>query len=613
MLAAWLGFTRSKPGDWMTPKPPAATKPSAGQGHAEQYDADNEFEALATTPVRAPIVAFMESLSKDESSVREAYLFAGRYNPDGKLLKDAGLIESMKGQRPYTIEKIEGTAAFKSRAVESEKLMEAHRKGWLERQSIREAAMRKAREAGLVEGDGFDFDTAIGNYDPAQYTEYTPIMGGPHFKQLYLYDYLAMHARAFEMWNHNPVAKRVINILAQYSMGRGYSAIAKKGNDQQQKAWDDFDKKYGIKKKVSRFWIREFLLYGELMIDKALWQSIDPSTVWDVITDPDNIEDVYYYHQQYPTQYAQFTGKQVPGVPGAEKVKSIEFIIRQLPWDRVLHIKSQCVSNEKRGRSWLFPILGWLKRIKDLYNARVIGEWLRSSFIWDDCIDGSDSDISAHLSKYSGMPSPGSIFAHNKAIERKAMSPSQAGASAGTTDTAAEIMSLIATSIGIPKDHLNVLSQGGGNRATALVASEPFAKVIEEIKAEFEDLLTRIAEVAMEQAGVAYEDGDIEFVFPSVTKDTTSETVKNIMAGEASGYIAKDTAGQMYAAEMNITTYDYEDEQKRIGDLQKDDLTKASGVMPPDSRQPADDPDAEGGSEIHGEGKVGLKKDMGSL
>lgn len=609
-LAAQFGFVKSKPGDWAGAAAKAGVKPAAVTRENDAYDADAEMVELATSSVKSPCGAFLEALREGKATVAEAYLFAGRFSPDGKLLRSK-LHESLKGTKDYTIQHVRGTEAFKAIVDNVDGLLEARRKTWEDRCALREATKARAIEAGLLEDDSFDFDSSVGMYDPAQYTEYTPLMGGPHFKQLYLYDYLSQHSKAFELWNHHPVAKRVINIMAQYTLGRGYKAMVKNGNEKQQKAWDKFELDNSIKRKVTRFWVREFLIYGELMVDKVLWQSIDPSTVWDIITDPDNVDDVYYYHQQYPTAYAQFTGKQVPGVPGSADQKAIEYIVRQLPFDRVLHIKSQVVSNEKRGRSWLFPIQGWLKRIRDLYNARVIGEWLRASFIWDDTIDGSDADVSAHLSAYAGMPSPGSIFAHNKAIERKALSP--ANAQGAQNDIGAEIMALIATSIGIPKEHLNVNSQGG-SRATALTSAEPFTKVVEEIQAEFEDLLQRIAAVAMEQAGVEYEQGDIEFIFPSVTKDTTSETVKNIMAGEASGYIAKDTAGNMYAAELNITGYDFEDEQTRVKKLQADEV--ASGVMPPASRQPGVAPEldnAEGGSEIQGQGRLQLKNKLTTL
>lgn len=616
-VAARFGYVKSAPGDWMDK--PKSGGVAAAMASPTDYEPDAEFEDIATRSVPHPVVALHESVKAGKASIVEAHLLEARWDGEGRMLKEPNdkLREALAmkaDEKPYRVSVVRGVDAVKAMVEAGGAAIEAQGKRWSER-------LTQMREAALREDDTFDFDATLGNYDPNQYTEYTPIMGGPHFKQLYLYDYLTQHARAFEAWNHNPIAKRIINIIVQYALGRGYKAVATKNDEKKQKVWDDFERKHDIKRKVTRFWGRELLIYGELMVDKLLWLSIDPSTVWDIITDPDNIEDVYYYYQCYPTAYTQFTGKQVPGVPGAADQKPIEFIIRQLPWDRVLHVKLNVVSNEKRGRSILFPVLGWVKRVKDLYNAQVIGAWLRASFIWDDTIDGSAADVSAHLAQYSSMPTPGSIFAHNKAVERKALSPEQAKGSGGSQmTTAAEIMAFIATSIGIPKEHFNIAASGGGSRATALTAAEPFTKVVEELQGEMEDLLNRIAEVAFKQAGMDYTPGDIEFVFPSVTKDTTTEAIQNILAAESAGYISKPTAGNMVAAELNITNYDFEDEQEKSQKLIDEGKAQTmTGVMPPSSRLPKMPPPGApaepevGGSDIHGQGKVDLVKSQKTL
>jgi hypothetical protein len=336
--------------------------------------------------------------------------------------------------------------------------------------------------------------------------------------------------------------------------------------------------------------------------------SIDPSTIWDIVTDPDNIDDVYYYHQQYPTQYAQFTGYSVPGVPGSAQVKSMEYIIRQIPYTDVIHLKAECVSNEKRGRSVLFPILGWLKRVKDFYNAVVIKAEGEASFIWDDLIKGGDGDVQAHVQKYETMPPPGSVFAHNEAVTRTAMQ-ALTGAKGSNSAIGSDLLCFIATAVGFPKDFFNVSGEVG-SRATALVGAEPFQKVVEDLQREFEDLLLQLSEVASEQAGVKFDRKNVEFIFPSIVKDSTSETIKNISQGETQGYIDKETAGTMYAAEMNITHYDFEETQKKVSEQKEKALDQATGVPIPPGRfgnfPPKPNP-------LNGQAKVDLARNLNQL
>jgi len=581
------------------------------------YNPDQEFIEIQQTAVKNPVIAFTERLLKGEVMVEEAWLFEGKFNQRGKLMQEASHLKYHDMLVPYRLQHLTG-----------EEYVEALQKGADHFTSLPEKVLRlerakqkhlegvrKLQKAHLLEDD-FSVDALSGPYDANQYTEFVPTYGGPFNKQLYIYDYLTMHARAFEAWNHNPVAKRIVNALAQYAFGRRFKVRIKKDN--LRKAWEEANKEHKFIHKASKFWSREYLIYGELMVDKLRWDSIDPSTVWDIITDPDDIGDVYYYYQSYSTAFQTFTGYQVAGAPGSAKQEPLRYIIRQLPAKQVLHIKSNVVSQEKRGRSSLFSILGWLKRIKDLYNAEVIRAQLEACFIWDDTIDGGAGDVAAHAAAYASMPKPASIFVHNKAVERKPMQAISGGSTRSSGGVSDELLAFIATAIGMPKDFFNVLAAGGGNRATALVAAEPFEKVIEDLQADFEHLFQEIIYDIWEQAGLDYEDGDAEFMFPSVTKDTTTETVANLNRGEVMGYIDHQTASEMYAAEMNITNYDYDDVQSKIKDDRENGIDP---LMPPPTRSgPAQEPvPGEDGvvgddaSPIHGAGKTALKGQLKTL
>lgn len=612
---------RGQKGNWMTTtamdSKRAAAQLRSGPPLRLGYDPDKEFESLSTKAVKNPVIQFHEALAKGHVSVREAWIFEGRFDERGKLIEDKAHLNHLGIVVPYRIRYVEGQqykhaiesvkGAFESLSGRRERLENAKEKH-LE-------AVKQLQKQGMLE-DGFNTDVISRTYDVNQYTEYTPLYGGPFNKQLYIYDYLSMHAKAFEARNHNPIAKRIIDVLSQYSFGRRFKVRIK--NARKKKVWDEFDNLNKIVHKLSEFWVREYLTYGELMVDKKMWQSIDPSTVWDIITDPDDISKVYYYYQSYSTAYQTFTGYSVRGEPGAKNQAPVEYIIRQMPANQVLHIKGNVVSQEKRGRSILFPILGWLKRIKDFYNARVIRAQLEASFIWDDTVDGNAGDVAAHAATYSSMPLPASIFVHNKAVERKPMpaieSQGRGGQGGGISD---DLLAFIATAVGIPKEFFNVSGAGSGNRATALVGAEPFEKVVEDLQAKFENLLLNIAEDVFIEAGVGYEKGDVEFTFPSVTKDTTSETIKNVATGETQGYITHQMAAEMYAAEMNITTYDYEEVQDQI---KVDRENGIDPMMPPLGRfgTPGAVPGEDGAvpdnaSPLKGQPKLNLKNQMNRL
>jgi hypothetical protein len=593
-------------------------------------------------PVTSPVVQMLQAIENDKAvllpgmkeaakiDVDRAVLYEARVDDRGRLMPE----RLCEGNKPYRLTEVSGLSEFKAKINES---LDADAKIKMKAPIMREAKrlklketmaqyQAKLKEANLLTGQerdvalatlredfvdvGGPIDSITTSYDRSQFTEFAPLFGNQFYKQQYYHDMLQTFALSYEAWNHNPLAKRIVNHLCGYVVGRGVKLESK--NMEAQEAWEVFAAEIGLLRRL-RYWFREYIIYGEILLNKANWQPLDPSSVWEVIHVPENVDQVLYYYQAFLSDYQMFVGYKIPGVPGSENVPTVKFTINQIPGDQIIHMKTENVSNEKRGRSKLFPILGWLKRYKDYMTARVVKSQLEASFIWDDLIVGDDADVQAHANANSGMPVPGTVFAHNERVTRTPMKITEAGS--GRADILGDsIIAFIATAMGIPKEHLNVM--GTSNRASALVSSEPFTKVIEELQTEFEELLHMIASIELPRRGVQYDRDEIEFVFPSVTKDTTSETIQNIMLGEQQGYISQRRAAGIYASELDITTYDFETEQKQIADDKAAGLD-LQGPPPPTAAKPGfggDDSDnGDGGSDIHGSGKGDLEDNLMTL
>ena len=542
-------------------------------------------------------------------TIEEAWLYEECVDERGARPKTDRARESMvdAGKSGHKIEHVVGH----ENVVEALKRSEAAFQAQPSR--AREAIQKEAAILKALREDGFgDFNGIGGQYDINQYTEYVPLTGGPFNRQLYIYDFLKQIAYAFEASNHNPLAKAILSIPTLYAFGRRFEVRIQ--DDQKKRVWEKFDKDHKIVTNVSRFWARELEMYGDWFLHKKTWQAVDPSTIWDIITEPENIENEFYAYQAYPTQYQIYTGFNVPGAPGGEKQPGSKYIIKQIPMKDLIHVKINCASNEKRGRSSLFPILGWLKRLKDLYNAQVIREWLYSSFIWDVTVKGSATDVSSFASTFSSMPNPGSPFFHNESVELKPQAGLPTAGKSGGSGMVAELTAFIISSQLIPKEFVNVISQGGGgSRVQALTAAEPFTKRIEDIQSIWEEILTTIFQTAMEQSGLEYEDGDVEFLFPSVTKDTTTETLGNLALCETQGWFSKRMAGEMAAKEMNVTSYDFEEEQKTIKQDESDGFNLNGGPPVPPGRLGFPGETDDTASPVHGQGKTDLIDGMKNI
>jgi len=477
-----------------------------------------------------------------------------------------------------------------------------------------EANDKKLRETTFFGPGSYNFDPFANDSDTGTGTiaiangdvEYTPIMGGPFSKQLCLFDYLSMHAKAFEMWNHNPVAHQIIKITTYFVLGRGFKVKFK--NAKAQEHFDKFCEKNDFYNRI-KVWCDQESRDGELMVriykdpmgetGDVLVRAIDPSTIWEIVTDPEDIEKVYYYHQQYQTMYQVFYAQNMINLP------SIEYVIHQIPPNEVLHYKLNCNSNEKRGRSDLFPVMTWLKRLKDFYTARVIRAIMQSCVVWKNIVKGDASDINALKAQYGTTPpKAGTVHWENESSTLSSMTVDIKAADA--KDDGDALLNLISVGVGIPKEYLGLGDRS--TRATALVASEPGAKKFQDRQEHYKKIITDVATIVTKEgmkANVipstekimpdnvikkiihATKSGDymtaikllwstinggevigidstFEVIMPEIILEDRSQKIKDLTMMQVNEWISKETAAVIAAKEMHIETYDYPEEKVKI-------------------------------------------------
>ena len=435
----------------------------------------------------------------------------------------------------------------------------------------------KLKEGAL---DAFAYDQDMtGNNRVGE--DYTPLLGGPFYKQLYIYDYLRMHSAAFFAYNHDPMARQIVAVIRDFTLGRGWRADCK--NPVALALWKAFEETNDLYNMMDSLAI-ELSVYGENMIwwlpnhdTKIAYQLlpgqqvpkgliprvrlIDPSCIWEIVTYPEDITRVLYYQWVSPTQYQIYTGSD-KGKP----VPSSKFIYQQIPADEVMHFKINSVSNEKRGRSDLFPVLGYLKRLRDSVNYSIIGMQKNMAWSVDTTIDGSQTDIDAYLASQQALgtiPPAGSEFIHSKKIERKYLS-NEGGRGATTSPSFEWCMSMIAAGTGIPISYFGTHLSGGQTRASALVSTEPAAKKFEKRRLVYEQILQSLAKRLFKDFGLG--NVEIEFTFPELVSQDRSSKIKDVISAELQGYISKERAAAIVAKELDITEFDPKEEQKQISE-----------------------------------------------
>lgn len=336
--------------------------------------------------------------------------------------------------------------------------------------------------------------------------DFVPFLNGPFYKQLYQYDYLKMHARAFDLVNHAALAAGAVKIMTRFVLGRGISFSIK--NEQSQELWDDYWERNDMRNKTRQM-ARDLAWQGELMLrfyerepGRLTMRIIDPSTCWEIVTDPEDFEHVYYYHFQWPTPYQIWVQGNIP---------ISKYIIQEVPPTNVQHIKINVSSQEKRGRSDLLPSMPWLKRFNDYYNGAVMKAVLEANLVYKVKIHGDQAsldDVQTNT-QFTILPPPGGTWLENDAVDMTPLSAVMTS-SRGASGIGQQIASIVATSLNLPTEYFNIEGGAGGARATALVRTDPAVKAVEDrqqiLRESLEDIYDRVMEAGLREGRIRPQD-----------------------------------------------------------------------------------------------------------
>lgn len=425
-------------------------------------------------------------------------------------------------------------------------------------------AMRRSRES----WSGNDWDSARSGVGG----EFLPIPPGPYTRQLYLYDFWKMVAQCFEAYNHNPIAKGIVAIRSAFTVGQGIrlTCVGKKT----QEFMDEWMQEFDLNPRLST-WADMLSLNGELATEP--WKvrpgylnfvNIDPPTIWEFITNPRNINQVFGIWMQYSTQTQIKTDRY-----GGGQERTMDYVIELLPPDRVIHTKINVHENEKRGRSDLLPILGWLRFFKDFYYNKVVRAVGEAAFMLDHEVDGNKADIARVAAKYKSWPKPGTRFVHSKA-EKLTVAGFQ-GAAAQRSSIGDELLNIICVGAGVPKEYLGLGDLG--SRATAVVATDPFAKLIQIRRQKIEGHLKKMFKLVIKEAkreGIIPQDEDeaVETSWDELSPESTKDKIDILALLEEKGVISHKRFATLSTQEVDLTDYDYDQEQTDIEQDRQDDL-----------------------------------------
>ena len=452
----------------------------------------------------------------------------------------------------------------------------------LSKDKLQERHTRLRETLKLSESDWFSLGglAGYGTSDGPLTSNYVPLIPGPATRQQYWADYWAASAKAFEASTHSGIARRACRAMVQFPLGRGVRWKIK--DDAATKAWEAFWDGNNMRRRLRSIFY-DLSVFGEQFLRyfpdpsnprKLIVRQLDPATIYEIVTDQEDLESVYFYHQQFQTRmelYSPPAGNRAP--EGRTQPGVTRYIIRQIDAGEIDHWKINTVEGEARGRSDLFPALGDLKRLRDLMTSKVIQSDIGNRVMAILKAQGTPADIGRLLNTIfpNGQPpAPGTIIGLN---EQASLEPFEytSGREVRADFTYDELIDNISAATGIARAYLGLSpAQGSGTtQATALTSVEPSVQTFSERQDIADELLHQMFVRVMAANGITRE-VDVEFIFPEIVKEDRSAFLEDIEMVEADGYISKRTAATMASAQLGMTDYDYDAEQKQIVDEFKD-------------------------------------------
>ena len=286
---------------------------------------------------------------------------------------------------------------------------------------------------------------------------------------------------AYWLWDTNPMAKRIIELVKDFVVGEGITVQASSEDDSEREDiqaviddfWDDPLNQMDIKLHQK---VQELGLYGEQCYPvfvnpingKVRLGYIDPGHIKDVIHHPENAEqaiavvvkskdslgvtDSWYKVLQVNEDATSGSyGRITASIDGDGKPTDTfevggdtHTFAGYCFWFAI-----NKVSNARRGRSDLLTLADWIDGYDQLLFNEIDRSLLLKAFLWDVTVEGATPAEILDIAKKSAPPKPDTVRYHNEKYTWQAVTPDLKTVDA--TNTADLILSLISTGSGLAK------------------------------------------------------------------------------------------------------------------------------------------------------------------
>jgi len=265
-------------------------------------------------------------------------------------------------------------------------------------------------------------------------------------------------------YHRNPLAKRAVDLTAQFAVGKGFNVTYQ--NKDVQEVLEEFisNPENNIAEYDSSL-LKDLSVDGELFIRffgsgaNMVMVPVPPWYVTEIETEPEFFRRVKQYKLQYEFDLSQSMLPKDLGLEG-----------KWVGAENMLHVAINRHSYELRGRPDLYVILPWLRAYKEWLEDRMRqNKWRGALLWWAKILKARPGQIANKRNQYKTPPEPGSTLVTGDNEEWSALS-NPAGAP-DVSEDGRQVKLMVAVGVGMPE---YMLSDGeNANLASATAQQLP--------------------------------------------------------------------------------------------------------------------------------------------
>jgi len=372
----------------------------------------------------------------------------------------------------------------------------------------------------------------------------------------------------------DPMATQALRLWSDYTLGTG---IIRKAEDEKVKKilddfWDARINKPVLSCKGQRKNSYKLLTDGNVYFalflgseGKVTVRRIDPLEITDVITNPDDKEDIRYYKREWTNTQGK-------------SVKAYYRSWQNIKDEGVLDSKGKLITKteealiyhmerEPNGLPLLLPAMDWIKLYRQFLAARVAVILALARFAWKTKVpSGAVSKIKTKTDQTK--PDAGSWLIENMGSDTQPIK-TDTGAS-GAYQDGRMLKLMICAAVGITEQYFGDISIG--SLATAQTVELPMVKMFNSYQTLWLEAYEDISNMVLEYNEVPEEERVFDFDLPAITPEESSAVAKNIAALIPQIPRLVDSDDVLQQALMSMGIKDVEQALKNITD-NKESLT----------------------------------------